>query len=148
MPTQLRLLWRLHRWEGTFFIGGVLLLSAAMAIVAWQLEVSRDTLLACYEQPAGSLSAECRSAIAWGNTLTGAIGILGAVATDQAYNRYPGSFDPMTGEGGPSGMTSVWKIVPPEAFDLYVAREIGVLALAFLVAGLATLGLVRRRRPQ
>jgi hypothetical protein len=314
MPTQLRLLWRMHRWEGTFVIGGSLLLSAAMAIVAWQLDVSRDVVTACNEQPTEMLSAECRSAIEWGNTLAGAIGILSAVATvtpfaagiflgapllsreiehrtapmawslsrsrrswlawrtvpllvllvvallalgqasaflletaqegelgfqqfgmfgpilaarglavfgvgllvglalgrvlpallvtalatvaivggtsvgrdllmreeavwvpmgdqaeavhmvfdqgfrsdatgdviswDEAYSQYPDSFDPMTGEGGPPGMTSVWRIVPPAAFDLYVAREIGVLAAAFLIVGGLTAGLVHRRRPE
>lgn len=312
--TQLRLLWAMHRWEGTFFIGGALLLAAAMAVVAWQLDASRDTVSACYEQQAQALSAECRSAIEWGNMLGGAIGILGAVATvapfaagmflsapllsreiehrtapmawslspsrpawlvwrtapllvllvgallvlgqasgflletaeevelgfrqfgmfgpilaarglatfgvgllvglvlgrvlpallvtalatvaivggmsigrdalmreeavwlpmgdqaevvqmvfdsgfrsdatgdvitwDEAYTRYPDSFDEMTGEGGPPGMTSVWKVVPPEAFDLYVAREIGVLIVAFLVVVAATWGVVRSRRPE
>lgn len=304
----------MHRWEGTFFIGGTLLLSAAMAIVAWQLEASRDVVVACYEQPVEALSAACRSAIEWGNTLAGAIGILGAVATvapfaagiflgapllsreiehrtapiawslspsrrswlawrtipllvlllvallvlgqasaflletaeegelgfrqfgmfgpilaarglavfgvgslvglalgrvlpallvtalatvaivagmsigrdllmreeaawvpmgdqaevvhmvfdsgfrsdatgdvitwDEAYNQYPDSFDQMTGEGEPPGMTSVWKVVPPEAFGLYVAREIGVLVLAFAIVGIATVALVQRRRPE
>lgn len=314
MLTQLRLLWRIHRWEGTFFIGGALALSVAMAVVAWRLDASLDLVVACYEQPTEPLSADCRSAIEWGNTLAGAIGILGAVATvapfaagiflgaphlsreiehrtapmawslspsrqgwlawrtapllvlllaallvlgqasafmletaeegelgfrqfgmfgpilaarglavfgvgafvglalgrvlpallvtalatvaivggmsvgrdllmreeavwvpmgdqaeivhmvfdqgfqsdatgdviswDAAYNRYPDSFDPMTGEGGPPGMTSVWKVVPPEAFGLYVAREIGVLAAAFVAASIATAALVQRRRPE
>ena len=314
MPTQLRLLWRMHLWEGTFVIGGSLLLSAALAIVAWQLEASRDTVVACYEQAAETLSTECRSAIEWGNTLAGAIGIFGAVATvapfaagillgapmlsreiehrtapmawslsqsrrswlawrtipllvlllvallvlgqasaflletaqegelgfqqfgmfgpilaarglavfgvgllvglalgrvlpallvtalatvamvggtsigrdllmreeavwvpmgdqaevvhmvfdqgfrsdatsnviswDEAYSQYPDSFDPMTGEGGPPGMTAVWKIVPPEAFDIYVAREIGVLAAAFSIVTIFTVALVHRRRPE
>jgi hypothetical protein len=313
MSTQLRLLWRMHRWEGTFVIGGTLLLSVALAIVAWQLDASRDVVTACYEQPTETLSAECRSAIEWGNTLGGAIGILGAVATvapfaagiflgapllsreiehrtapmawslspsrrswlawrtvpllvllvvallvlgqasaylletaqeadlgfqqfgmfgpilaarglavfgvgllvglalgrvlpallvtalatvaivggtsigrdllmreeavwlpmgdqadvvhmvfdqgfrtdatgdvitwDEAYNQYPDSFDPMTGEGGPPSMTSVWKVVPPDAFDVYVAREIGVMVALSLIFGLATLGLVSTRRP-
>ena len=314
MLTQLRLLWRTHRWEGAFFIGGALLFSVAMAIVAWQLDASRAMVVACYEQPTDALSAECRSAIEWGNTLAGAIGILGAVATvapfaagiflgapllsreiehrtapmawslsssrrswlvwrtapllvlllvsllvlgqasaflletaeegelgfrhfgmfgpilaarglavfgigvlvglvlgralpallltalatvalvggmsigrdllmreeavwvpmgdqaelvhmvfdqgfrsdatgdvitwDEAYNQYPDAFDEMTGEGGPPGMTSVWKIVPPEGFGLYVIREIGVLGLAFLIVGVATVGLVGVRRPE
>jgi hypothetical protein len=312
--TQLRLLWRLHRWEGTFFIGGALLLSAIMAIVAWQLDASRDMVVACYEQPTDVLSAECRSVIEWGNTLAGAIGILGAVATvapfvagiflgapllsreiehrtapmawsltasrpgwlawrtvpllvlllvallvlgqasaylletaeegelgfrqfgmfgpilaarglavfgvgvlvglalgrvlpallvttlatvaivggmsigrdmlmrgeaawvpmgdqaeivhmvfdsgfrsdatgavitwDEAYNQYPDSFDETTGEGGPPGMTSVLKVVPPEAFGLYVLREIGALMVVFTIVVAATLGVVRARRPE
>lgn len=70
------------------------------------------------------------------------------ITWDEAYNRYPESFNPMAAEGGPPGMISVWKIVPPEAFGLYVAREIGVLVAAFMGAGLATLALVRRRRPE
>lgn len=314
MLTQLRLLWRMHRWEGTFFIGGALLLSAAMAIVAWQLDASREVIVTCYEQPTEALSASCRSTIEWGNTLAGAIGLLSAVATvapfaagiflgapllsreiehrtapmawslspsrpawlawrtlpllillaaallvlgqasalmletaeegqlgfrqygmfgsilaarglavfgvgllvglalgrvlpallvtalatvaivggmsigrdllmreeavwmpmgrqaevvhmvfdqgfrsdatgdvigwDEAYNQYPESFDQMTGEGGPPGMTSVWKVVPPEAFGLYVAREIGVLAVFFAVVGVATVAAVRVRRPE
>ncbi len=313
MSMHLRLLWRMHRWEGTFFIGGALLLSVALAIVAWQIDASRDTMLACYEQPFETLSAECRSAIDWGNTLAGAQGLLVAVTTvtpfaagiflgapllsreiehrtapmawslspsraawlvwrtgplllamvmvllalgqasafaletveeadlgfrhygmfgpilaarglaifglgvlvglvvgrvlpallvtalatvaivggmsigrdllmreeavwvpmgdqsdvidkvfdsgfrsdatgevityEEAYGQYPDSFDEMTGEGGPPGMTSVWKIVPPEAVGLYVAREIGVLVTAFTLVSAASVFVVRRRRP-
>lgn len=39
----------MHRWEVTFVMGGALLLSAVMAIVTWQLDASRDTVVACYE---------------------------------------------------------------------------------------------------
>jgi hypothetical protein len=313
MATQLRLLWRMHRWESTFLVGGALLLSVALVIVGWQIGASRDTVLACYEQPYETLSAACRSAIDWGNTLSGAVGILvsgttvapfaagiflgapllsreiehrtapmawslspsrgqwllwrtvplllvlgfvllvlgqasaflldtieevdlgfrqygmfgpilparglaifgvgvlvglvvgrvlpallvTALATvaivggmsigrdllmrqeaiwlpmgdqsdfvhmvfdsgfrseetgeiigyEQAYSEYPDSFDEMTGEGGPPGMTSVWKIVPPQAFDLYVVREIGALVTAFVVLGAGSLFIVHRRRP-
>jgi hypothetical protein len=302
----------MHRWEGTFFIGGAMLLSAAMAIVAWQLAASRDTVVACYAQPTESLSAACRSAIDWGNTLAGAIGILGGVATvapiaagiflgapllsreiehrtapmawslspsrqrwlawrtipllvlllvallvlgqasallletaeegalgfrqygmfgpilaarglavfgvglgvglalgrvlpallvtalatvalvggmgigrdllmreeadwrpmderanavhmvfdqafrsdetgaiityEQAYQQYPDAFDQF-GDGAPPRTTVVWRIVPPEAFGLYVAREIGVLGVVFVVASAAAAALVARRRP-
>jgi ABC-type transport system involved in multi-copper enzyme maturation permease subunit len=313
MLTQLRLLWRLHRWEVAFVIGGPFLLSLAMAIVAWQLDVTRDAVMACYEQPAEALSAQCRSAIEWGNTLGGAIGILSGAATvapfaagillgapllsreiehrtapmawslspsrprwlawrtipllvlllaallvlgqasalmleiarerdlgfqeygmfgpmlaarglavfgvgvlaglflgrvlpallvtvlatvaivggmsigrgllmreeaewipvgdqadlvqmvfdqgfrpdaggdvitwEEAFNRYPDAFDDMTGEGGPPGMTSVWKVVRPQAFGLYVTREIGVSVVVFLIAGVTTMGILRSRRP-
>jgi hypothetical protein len=313
MATHLRLLWRMHRWEGTFFIGGALLLSAALAIVAWQIAASRETMLACYEQSYETLSAACRSAIEWGNTLGGAVGILIAVTTvapfaagiflgapllsreiehrtapmawslspsrpgwllwrtgplllalfvvllvlgqasavvldtvedvelgfrqygmfgpilaarglailgvgvlvglvvgrvlpallvtalatvaivggmsigrdllmreeaiwvptaeqtetvhmafdsgfrsdatgeiityEQAYTEYPDSFDQMTGEGGPPGMTSVWKITPPDAFGLYVAREIGALGVVLVLATAGSAALVAVRRP-
>lgn len=313
--TQLRLLWRMHRWEGACFIGGALLLSAAMAIVAWQLDVSRDAILACYEESTEALSPGCRSTIEWGNTLAGAIGLLVAVGTaapfaagiflgapllsreiehrtapmawslspsrrdwlvwrtapllvallatqlvlgqasgllletaeeggqlgfrhfgqfgpilaarglaifgvgvlvglalgrtlpailvtslltvaivggmsigrdllmreeaewtpvgnqadlvhmvfdqgfrpdaggdvitwEEAYQRYPDAFDEMSGDGAPPGMTSVWKVVPPQALGLYVTREIGVLLATFIVAGVATVAVVRRRRPE
>jgi hypothetical protein len=297
-----------------FCIGGSLLLAAIMATVAWRLDALRETVAACYEQPTETLSAACRSAIGWGNTLAESVGILGAVATvapfaagiflgapllsreiehrtapmawslgpsrrswlvwrsapllalllaallvlgqasgllletaqegelgfrqlgmfgpilaargvavfgvgalvglaigrvlpailvtalvtvaivggmsigrdllmreeavwvpmgdqadivhmvfdsgfksdttgevitwEEAYNRYPDSFDETTGEGGPPGMASVWRIVPPESFGLYVAREIGVLVVAFVVVAGATLGLVGVRRPE
>ena len=77
---QLRLIWRMQRWELAFLIGGCLLLALAMALVAWQLDVSRDALTACYADGAGPLSAECRSTIEWGNTMAGAVGILGPLA--------------------------------------------------------------------
>jgi hypothetical protein len=313
MATQLRLLWRMHRWEGTFFIGGALLLSAALAILGWQIAVSRDTMLACYEQSYETLSAACRSAIDWGNTLSGAVGLLVAVTTvapfaagiflgapllsreiehrtapmawsltpsrpgwlvwrsvplllalvivllvlgqasafvldtveevdlgfrqygmfgpilaarglaifgvgvlvglvvgrvlpallvtalatvaivggisigrdllmreeavwmpmgdqsetvhmvfdsgfrtdatgeimtyEQAYSDYPDAFDEMTGEGAPPGTTSVWKIVPPDAFGLYVAREVAVLVGVFSAVGVASWFIVEKRRP-
>jgi hypothetical protein len=309
---RLRLTWRMTRWEIAFFVGGAILIASVMIIVAWQLDASRDQVVACYEQPSETLSAQCRSAIEWGNLLSGAIGILGVIATvvpfaagiflgapllareiehrtapmawslspsrqgwllwrvgpllalllvsllilgqasallletaeqgelgfrhygmfgpilaarglaifgvgvlvgltlgrvlpavlvtalataaiatgtsigrdllmreeavwmpmdnpdavhmvfdqgfrfeatgdvigwDEAYNRYPDSFDEMSGEGGPPGASMVWRVVPPEALGLYVVREIGVLGGVFLVAGIATAALVRRRRP-
>lgn len=313
MAAHLRLLWRMHRWEGTFFLGGALLLSAALAILAWQIGASRDAVLACYAQSYETLSAACRSAIEWGNTLSGAVGLLVAVTTvapfaagavlgaplvsreiehrtapmawalspsrrgwlvwrtaplllalfivllvlgqssalvldtvedaelgfrhfgmfgpilaarglaifgvgvlvglvvgrvlpallvaalatvaivggmsigrdlimreeavwlpmdeqsetvhmvfdsgfrsdatgeiigyEQAYHEYPESFDQMTGEGGPPSMTSVWKVVPPDAFGLYVAREIGALGVILVLATAGSAALVAVRRP-
>lgn len=312
MMGSLRLTWRMTRWESAFFIGGAFLIAVAMVIVAWQLDASRDQVIACYEQPAETLSAQCRLAIDWGNVLAAAVGLLGIVATvapfaaglflgapllsreiehrtaamawslspsrqgwlvwragpllilllvallvlgqasallletaeqgelgfrhygmfgpilaarglaifgvgalvglalgrvlpallvtglatvaivggmsigrdllmreeavwmpmdnpdavhmifdqgfqfdatgdiiswEEAYNRYPDSFDEMSGEGEPPGTTMVWRVVPPEAIGLYVAREVGVLAGVFAVAAGASVVLVRRRRP-
>lgn len=308
-----RLNWRMQRWELVVLIGGCLVLALAMTIVAWQLDVSRAALIACYADAAETLSESCRSAIEWGNVLTGSMGILGAAATfapfpvgiflgaplvareiehrtapmawtlspsrrrwlagrtgpllvligiallvlgqasellhstaqesalgfqhygmfgpllaarglavcaigvvvglalgrvlpailvtvlaavaltgslsvgrdlimraesvwvpmgdqagavhmvfdsgfrsattgevitwDQAYNEYPDAFNEF-GEGAPPGMTSVWRIVPPERFGLYVAREIGALAIVVAAAGTLAIVLVASRRPE
>jgi hypothetical protein len=70
------------------------------------------------------------------------------ITWEVAYDQYPDSFDESTGEGGPPGMTSVWKIVPPETFGLYVAREIGVLGAVLGLTAAATATLVAIRRPE
>ncbi len=311
MLTQLRLIWRMQGFEGVVLIGGCLLLSLALVAVAWQLEVSRDAVIACYEET--TISQACRSTIEWGNTLAGAVGILGAATTvapfavgifmgaplvageiehrtapmawslslsrrrwltgrtvplllligfvllvlgqaselllrsveesdlgfrqygmfgpiiaarglavfgigvlvglvvgrvlpallvtalatvalvggmsigrdllmreeaewvpmgdqaevvhmvfdqafrsddtgeiityDQAYQQFPEEFNDF-GEGSPPGTTIVWRIVPPEAFGLYVAREIGVVAIVLIISGAATVAAVARRRPE
>jgi hypothetical protein len=308
-----RLIWRMQRWEMLVLIGGCLLLTAVTVIIAWQLDVSRDAMIACYADGTGEISAECRSMIEWGNLLSGAVGMLGAATTvtpfavgiflgapliageiehrtapvawslslsrrrwlagrtlpllvvigvvllvlgqasafllataeqgelgfrqygmfgpilaarglavfgigvlvglalgrvlpallvsvlatvalvggmsigrdllmreeaewrpmadqsevvhmvfdqafrsdgtgeiityEQAYQQYPDAFDEF-GDGAPPGTTIVWRIVPPEAFGLYVAREIGALVVVLMVAGVATAGLVGDRRPE
>lgn len=313
MLAQLRLVWRMQRWELAFLIGGCLVLAAACAVVGWQLGVSREALIACYADSAGALSNGCRSTIEWGNLLAGAVGMLGAGATvapfavgiflgapliareiehrtapmawslslsrrrwlagravpllvvigvvllglgqasevllssveeselgfrhygmfgpilavrglaafgigvvvglaigrvlpavlvtvlasvvlvaglsigrdlimreeadwrpmgdgtevvhmvfdtgfrsddtgdvitwEQAFNQYPEAFNEF-GEGAPPGMVSVWRVVPPELFGLYVAREIGALALVLVIIGGATALLVGVRRPE
>lgn len=313
MLAQLRLLWRMQRWELAFLIGGCLLLALAIAVVAWQLAGNGEAIRACYADGAGAISASCRAMIEWGNTLASAVGILGAVAIvapfalgiflgaplvareiehrtapmawslslsrwgwlagrvlpllaliavvllllgqasqlmlgtaeqselgfrhygmfgpmlaarglavfgigilvglalgkvlpailvtslatvvlfaglsigrdlimreeaewrpmgdgsevvhmvfdtgfrseatgdiiawEQAFNEYPGAFSEF-GEGAPPGMVSVWRVVPPERFGLYVVREIGVLALVIVVLGGAAVMLVGRRRPE
>ena len=68
------------------------------------------------------------------------------ITWEQAYNEYPDAFNEM-GEGAPPDMTSVWRIVPPERFGLYVARELGVLAVTIVVIGGMSLVLVGSRRP-
>jgi hypothetical protein len=69
------------------------------------------------------------------------------ITYERAYNEYPDSFDQMTGEGGPPSMTSVWKVVPPDAFGLYVAREIGALGVVLVLATAGSAALVAVRRP-
>jgi hypothetical protein len=68
------------------------------------------------------------------------------ITWDEAYDRYPESFNEM-GEGNPPGMTSVWRVVPPDRYPLYVAREVGALAIGVLVTGALAFGLIGRRRP-
>jgi hypothetical protein len=81
MLAQLRLGWRMQRFELAALVGGCLLLALAMTVVAWQLDVSREALITCYEDAAGPLSESCRSTVEWGNLLSGAVGMLGAAAT-------------------------------------------------------------------
>jgi ABC-type transport system involved in multi-copper enzyme maturation permease subunit len=314
MLAQLRIAWRMQRWELVFLIGGSVLLALAMTVVAWQLDVSRDAVIACYGVPNGAaISASCRSTIEWGNLLASAVGILGAAAifapfpigiflgaplvareiehrtapiawslslsrrrwlagrtlpllvligvaliavgqaselllssveeselgfrhygmfgpliatrglavfaigvvvglvvgrvlpavlvtalaavaltaglsigrdlimraesvwvpmgdqsgevhmvfdsgfrsdttgevitSEQAYNQYPNAFNEM-GEGAPPDMTSVWRIVPPERFGLFVAREAAVLAVTIVAIGGLGVVLVGSRRPE
>jgi hypothetical protein len=313
MLARLRLGWRMQRWELAVLVGGCLLLALAMAAVAWQLDVNRAALTACYADPTAPLSASCRSTIEWGNVLTSAIGLLGGVSTfapfplgiflgaplvareiehrtapiawslsvsrrrwlagralpllvviglgllafgqaselmlstaeerelgfrhygmfgpivvarglavwgigvavglalgrvlpailvttlaavaltgilsigrdlvmraesvwvpmgaqaedvamvfdsgfrsdtsgeiitwEQAFNQYPEAFNEF-GEGAPPGMTSVWRIVPPERFGLYVLREVTVLGVTTVIVGALATALVARRRPE
>ena len=310
MLARLRLGWRMQRWELAVLVGGTLVLAVGMSLVAWQLDLSRATLIACYE--AEALSASCRATIEWGNLLAGAIGLLGAAATvapfvvgiflgaplvareiehrtapiawtlslsrrrwlvgrslpllvligvvllavgqasellhssieegelgfrhygmvgpliaarglavfaigvlvglalgrvlpallvtmlatvalvgamsvgrdllmreesvwvpmgdqaevvhmvydqafrtdsgeiityEQAYEQFPDMFNEF-GEGAPPGTISVWRIVPPEAYGVYVAREIGVLAIVLVAVAAGSVGLVAVRRPE
>ena len=68
------------------------------------------------------------------------------ITWEQAYNEYPEAFNEMA-EGAPPGMSAMWRIVPPERFGLYVARELGVLAVTIVVIGGMSLVLVGSRRP-
>lgn len=45
-------------------------------------------------------------------------------------------------------MTSVWRIVPPDRYPTYVAREIGALALVAFAVGAVSMVLVSARRPE
>jgi hypothetical protein len=68
MRTFLRLAWRLQRWEVAVLIGGTLLLTAAVAYVAWQTSVTNAGLEACYANASGAPpTADCQSLIEAGN---------------------------------------------------------------------------------
>jgi len=68
------------------------------------------------------------------------------ITWEQAYNQYPAAFNEM-GEGAPPDMISVWRIVPPERFGLFVAREAGILVATVLAIGGLGSVLVGSRRP-
>jgi hypothetical protein len=69
------------------------------------------------------------------------------ITWEEAFNRFPDAINEM-GEGAPPGMTSVWRIVPPERYADFVVREIGVLAGVTALLGGVAVGLVGRRRPE
>jgi hypothetical protein len=80
--TGWRLVWRQQRWELLILIGGALLLTVALLVVAWQTGITNDALVACVRDQAGrTLSAECRSTVEWGNLLTALGAILPGAAT-------------------------------------------------------------------
>lgn len=82
MLDKFRIGWRMQRWELVILVGGCVLLALTMTLVAWQLDLSRETVTACYEVANGAaISESCRSSIEWGNLLAGAVGILSAAAT-------------------------------------------------------------------
>ena len=71
----------------------------------------------------------------------------GAFVTDEeAYARYPEQMD--TGDGQLPGLTRVYRVVPPERYPVFVAREMGALFVVSIVAIGAALLLVRSRRPE
>lgn len=65
---------------------------------------------------------------------------------DTVFERYPDVFGP-TGSGIPPGMSLASLVTPPERYPVFVAREMGVLLLVSVLAGGATLWLLRSRRP-
>jgi hypothetical protein len=69
------------------------------------------------------------------------------ITWEQAYNEYPEAFNEIA-EGAPPGMSPVWRIVPPQRFGLYVAREAGLLTATIVVIGGLGVLLVGSRRPE
>jgi hypothetical protein len=68
------------------------------------------------------------------------------VTYEEASSRFPDVFGP-TGTGTPPGMSQVYLTTPPELYPVFVAREIGVLALTCLLVGGLALWVTRWRRP-
>jgi hypothetical protein len=75
MLSSVLLAWRLQRWELAILIGGLLLLAAAAAFVAWQSTLTLDGLDDCYTDSV-ALSDSCRSMVEWSNVMTGLSPIL------------------------------------------------------------------------
>ena len=68
------------------------------------------------------------------------------VTFDEASKRFPEEFGP-TGTGMPPGMSQVYLTTPPELYPVFVAREIGALALVGVLVGGLALWVIRWRRP-
>jgi hypothetical protein len=68
------------------------------------------------------------------------------VTSEEAYNRFPEVFG-IQGSGVPPGMTQVYLMTPPERYPVFVAREIGALALVSVFAGGLALWVITWRRP-
>jgi ABC-type transport system involved in multi-copper enzyme maturation permease subunit len=68
------------------------------------------------------------------------------VTSEEAYNRFPEVFG-MEGSGVPPGMTQVYLMTPPERYPVFVAREIGALAIVSVLVGGLALWVITWRRP-
>jgi hypothetical protein len=68
------------------------------------------------------------------------------VTYEGAFERFPAVFGP-EGSGIPVGLTQVYLTTPPERYPVFVAREIGALAVVTVVAGGTAAWVVARRRP-
>lgn len=68
------------------------------------------------------------------------------ITFDEAASRFPEVFGP-TGIGVPPGMSQVYLTAPPELYPVFVAREIGALALVTTLVGGTALWVIRWRRP-
>lgn len=70
------------------------------------------------------------------------------ITWEEAYDRFPEKLDAMGApDVAPEGWTSMWRVLPPEAYDRYVAREAGVFGAVMVGAVAVALGVVRVRRP-
>lgn len=151
MLVAARLAWRMQRWEANFLVGGSLVLAVVMAVVAWQLTITREALTACIGDSAGGpMSADCRSLVDWGNLLTFAGEILPTIALGIPF---------VVGIllGAPLVAREIEKRTAPIAWSLSRsrARWLGgrlvpiliVVALALLAVGTASEALLRAARP-
>ncbi len=68
------------------------------------------------------------------------------VTSEEAYALFPEEFG-LQGSGMPPGMSQVYLATPPERYPVFVAREIGALALLSVLAAGAGLWIVTSRRP-
>ncbi|HET8778346.1 MAG TPA: hypothetical protein VFN76_11875 [Candidatus Limnocylindria bacterium] len=109
-----RLLWRQQRWELTILIGGSLFLAAALFIVAWQLQVTQESLVACYTEQA--FSPACRSLVDIGNVWTALAPIGIGVATVAPF--LVGLF-----LGAPLVSREIEKRTAPMAWSLSLSRR-------------------------
>jgi ABC-type transport system involved in multi-copper enzyme maturation permease subunit len=68
------------------------------------------------------------------------------VTSQEAYDRFPELFT-LQGSAMPPGMSQVYLTTPPQLYPVFVAREVGALALISLVVASAALWIITWRRP-
>jgi hypothetical protein len=68
------------------------------------------------------------------------------ITSEEAYSRFPEAFG-IQGSGVPPGMTQVYLMTPPERYPVFVAREIGALALVSVLVGGLAFWIIAWRRP-
>jgi hypothetical protein len=142
-PTAWRLLWRQQRWELAILVGGALLLAAAMAFVAWQMDVTNERIVACTRETASytDLTPACRASVDWGNVWTASTGIFIGLATVAPF--LVGLF-----LGAPLLAREIEKRTAPMAWSLSPSRrrwlvgrvlpQAALLAVVLLLVGLAS----------
>jgi hypothetical protein len=109
------------------------------------LQLARDQLMRAeatwVEADAGDFSGVMIYDSAFTDDATGE-----RVTFEEVYSRFPEVFGP-TGSGVPRGMTQVVLTTPPELYPVFVAREIGALALISVMVGGLALWVIGWRRP-
>jgi hypothetical protein len=68
------------------------------------------------------------------------------ITSEEAFSRFPEAFG-IQGSGMPPGMTQVYLMTPPERYPVFVAREIGALALVSVLVGGLAFWVIAWRRP-
>ena len=123
----------------------ILVAGVVVIVLFIGLQLGRDMLMRAeatwVEASAGDFSGVMIYDMAFTDDATGE-----RVTFDEASRRFPEVFGP-SGTGMPPGMSQVYLTTPPELYPVFVAREIGALALVGVLVGGLALWVLRWRRP-